>query len=90
MYKDTKNKQFLNELVEILLKIEDKEVMADFLEGLLTFKEIRDIPIRVQIVKMLIQGIPQREIAEELGVGIATVTRGSKELQKGRFKILQK
>jgi Trp operon repressor len=37
---------------------------------------------------MLKSGIPQHEIAEKLGVGVATVTRGSKEIQKGNFKVV--
>ncbi len=60
--------------------------MQDFLLGILTPKELEEIPTRLQIVKMLKAGIAQHTIAEKLNVGIATVTRGSKELQKGRFK----
>lgn len=82
-----KNKQ-LDELIELLLKIKDKELMRDFLLGILTPKELEEIPMRLQIVKLLRRGIPQQEIATELGVGVATVTRGSRELQKGRFKVV--
>ena len=32
---------------------------------------------------------PHHRIAEDLGVGVATVTRGSKELQDGKFKVLR-
>lgn len=60
--------------------------MVDFLNGIFTPQELIEIPTRLEIVKMLKEGIPQHKIAEELGVGIATVTRGSKELKKGRFK----
>ena len=60
--------------------------MVNFLEGILTPKEMLEIPMRLQIVRMLKQGTPQHEIAEKLHIGIATVTRGSKELQKGNFK----
>jgi len=42
----------------------------------------------LQIVRMLKKGVPQHQIAKELGIGIATVTRGSKELQKGNFKYI--
>ena len=59
--------------------------MEDFLRGILTDAELSEISKRLQIVKLLKSGVPQKEIAERLGVGIATVTRGSKELQKGRF-----
>ena len=81
-----KQKQYFNELIEELLKIKDKAVMEDFLSGLLTQSELIEIPQRIQIVKMLKQGIPHHQIAERLGVGVATVTRGSSEIKKGRFK----
>ncbi|TSC88027.1 MAG: TrpR family transcriptional regulator, trp operon repressor [Microgenomates group bacterium Gr01-1014_7] len=79
----------LNELIDLLLDIKDKEYMKDFLLGILTPKELEEIPTRLQIVKMLKQGISQHKVAEDLKVGIATVTRGSKELQKGRFKVVR-
>ncbi len=59
--------------------------MREFLLGLLTPKEIEELPKRIQIVKMLKRGVPQHEIAQKLGVGVATVTRGSKEVQRGKF-----
>jgi len=59
--------------------------MENFLLGLFTPQELKEIPTRIQIIKMLKKGIAQKEISEKLGVGIATVTRGSIELKKGRF-----
>lgn len=82
-----KNKR-LRELIDLLLSIKSKELMEDFLLGILTPKELKEIPMRLQIVKLLRRRMPQQEIAEELGVGVATVTRGSRELQKGRFKVV--
>ena len=76
----------LNELIETLLHIKSKEEMVDFLRGILTPQELDEIPTRLQIVKMLKKGMPHHAIAEKLGVGVATVTRGSKEIQKGRFQ----
>lgn len=80
------NQKYLSELIEVLLNTKSKEEMEDFLWGILTPKEIEEIPLRLQIVKMLKAGTPQHRIASELGIGVATVTRGSKEIQKGRFK----
>lgn len=60
-------------------------MLKDFLVGILTPKEIEEIAVRIEIIKQLKKGIPQQQIAKKLQVGIATVTRGSKELQKGRF-----
>lgn len=59
--------------------------MLDFLKGILTPKEIEEISTRLSIVKMLKKGVPQHQIAKKLGVGIATVTRGSKEIKNNRF-----
>jgi TrpR family trp operon transcriptional repressor len=81
------NKQF-DDLVITLLSMKNKEEMTNLLEGILTPKELLEVPMRLQIVRMLQKGIPQHQIAKELGIGIATVTRGSKEIQKGNFKYI--
>lgn len=75
-----------NDLVTTLLSMKNKAEMTNLLEGILTPKELLEVPMRLQIVRMLQKGIPQHQIAKELGIGIATVTRGSKEIQKGNFK----
>ncbi len=79
------NIRYLEDLIKELLKVKDKKIMKNFLLGLFTQQELEEIPTRVQIVKMLKKGIPQQKIAEKLGIGVATVTRGSKEIHKGRF-----
>lgn len=76
----------LDSLINAFLSIKTKSEMLDFLQGILTPKELLELPTRLEIVKMLKSGVAQHTISEKLGVGIATVTRGSKELQKGRFK----
>lgn len=80
------NNKLLDELIQELIKIKDNNIMKKFLLGLFTPQELEEIPTRIQIVKMLKKGIPQHEIAQKLGIGVATVTRGSNEIKKGRFK----
>ncbi len=80
------DQKLLNNLIQEFLKIKSEDEMKIFLEGILTPKELLELPTRLEIVKLLKNGVAQHEIAGRLGVGIATVTRGSKELQKGRFK----
>ena len=75
----------MNELSGILLTIKTVKEMNEFLRGLLTEGELAELLMRLQIVKKLKSGLSQQKIAKELGVGVATVTRGSKEIQKGRF-----
>lgn len=78
--------RFLDELMEKILEVRSKDEMKDFLQGLLTPKELLELPNRLQIVKMLKKGVSQHDVAGKLGVGVATVTRGAKEIQQGRFK----
>jgi len=73
------------QLAEVLLEIKNKKEMLEFLKGILTPKELEEISTRLQIVRMLKGGKPQHLIAKKLGVGIATVTRGSREIKLGRF-----
>ena len=74
----------------MVLSINDRELLEDFLLGLTTDKERHDLAQRVEIVKRLLAHETQKEIAKELGVGVATVTRGSKELARGKFKVMKK
>lgn len=83
-----KNKSF-DELLNVILACKDKKELTNLLEGILTPKELEEIPTRLQIVKMLKKGIPQSKIAQALGIGVATVTRGSKEIQRGNFSSIK-
>jgi TrpR family trp operon transcriptional repressor len=78
------------DFVNLTHSIQDKKLLEDFLVGVTTAKERRELAQRVEIIKRLLAGEPQLKIASDLGVGIATVTRGSKELSEGRFKALRK
>jgi Trp operon repressor len=78
-----------NDFIDLIYSIRDKELFEDFLLGLTTPSERKEFVQRVEIVKQLLAGKPQHDIAHELGVGVATVTRASKELSQGRFKVLR-
>jgi len=80
------NNKYFEELVNLFLKAKSKEEMRDLLRGILTPKELAEFSNRLQIIKMLKRGISHHDVAGKLGVGVATVTRGSHEIQKGRFK----
>lgn len=77
------------DVTDFIFSIKNKELLNDFLFGITTEKERKELTLRLEIIKRLISGEPQAKISKELGVGIATVTRGSKELNQGRFKILR-
>lgn len=78
----------VEELINILLSIKSRDAMLDFLKGILTPTELDQLSTRLQIVKMLKKGMNQQNISKSLHVGIATVTRGSRELKLGRFKYI--
>lgn len=78
-----------NDLICLIRSTPDEALLEDLLVGLTTDKERHELAQRLEIVKRLRAGDPQSKIASDLGVGVATVTRGSKELHQGRFKILE-
>lgn len=77
-------------LLEILCQIEDKREMALFLELLFTEKEAKEIDNRLEIFRLLLQQNPQRDVANALGVGISTVTRGSRALARDSKGLLKR
>jgi TrpR family trp operon transcriptional repressor len=93
MNKKEKLKEYKKELVEILVKAgEDKNLLAEFFADITTPSEFDAIALRWQIVKKLNKGETHRSIAGDLGLGISTVTRGSRELRNknGGFNLMLK
>lgn len=73
------------ELVDLLCRISEAKEMEAALEAILTPREAEELENRLQIFRLLLQDVPQREIAAHLNVGIATVTRGAAALRNTRF-----
>jgi len=73
----------INELADAIVGIEERQEAKDFLKNILTPGELDEIVKRLQIIKLLKKGVPQREIAKKLDVSIGTITRGSRELKYG-------
>ena len=71
------------ELSRILASITDEEQMGKLLQDFFTPQELEDLVLRWEIIKLLNTGMPQREIAKQLGVAIGTVSRGARELKYG-------
>jgi TrpR family trp operon transcriptional repressor len=79
---DPRVKMNLAELAGALAKTGSDGLIEDFLRCLLTPAEIADIAARWALVKDLDAGLPQREIARNLGISLCKITRGSRELKK--------
>ncbi len=81
--------QHKKEVVDILFTVaKNKELLGRFLKDILTPHEYENIAVRWQIVKRLGKGEHHQAIAEALHLGIATVTRGSREMRdkEGGFR----
>ncbi|BFM03954.1 hypothetical protein Psyaliredsea_26010 [Psychrobacter alimentarius] len=65
-------------LLTHLATCHDKSDIEVLLTALLTEKEQHEIANRIRIFDLLERGVTQRDISEQLGVGIATVSRGPK------------
>ena len=69
-------------IANILSKIEDAQLIEDFLKGILTKAELKNVSSRWEIVKLLDEGVSQRKIAAKLHLSLCKITRGSRELKK--------
>lgn len=71
----------LEELIEVFTRVESTEKMQKLFEELFTMKENYDFALRWRLLKDLNRKIPQREIAQNLGISLCKITRGSKILK---------
>lgn len=77
------SEQYKKEVIEVIFKIaKDKNLLNDFIKDILTPREFDNIGVRWQIVKRLAKGEHHQSIAEDLHLGVSTVTRGSREMRK--------
>ena len=70
-----------DEICSILCDIHQSDQMKSFMEEILTPAERDDLALRWQLMEMLENGIPQRQIASELGISLCKITRGAKILK---------
>jgi len=75
--------KYIDELAQTLVSLENKKVAIAFLKNILTPSELEEIATRLQIAKLLNEGVAQRDVAKKLNVSIGTVSRGSRELKYG-------
>jgi TrpR family trp operon transcriptional repressor len=79
---DPRVEQNIAELAKTLARTRDSGFIAELLRCLLTPAEVADIAARWALVKALKRKIPQRKIAQDLGVSLCKIVRGSRELKK--------
>jgi TrpR family trp operon transcriptional repressor len=72
----------IREIALVLARLEDAALVEDFLESILTPREVSEVARRWELVKLLDQGVSQRAVARRLGMSLCKITRGSRELKK--------
>lgn len=70
------------DICTVLCSICDPDQMQRFLAEVLTPSERRDLALRWELMRQLKQGVPQRQIAKELGISLCKITRGAKILKQ--------
>lgn len=69
-------------LLKLLIETDDRTRLSAIFNALMTEKEQTELANRLTIFALLQQGMTQREISAQLGVGIATVSRGAKVFEQ--------
>ena len=82
-------KEALKNINSVLEKTKDTKEIILALQDLLTQAELCDIWERIEVVKLLKNGLTQREIAQKLWISVTTVSRWNKLLSFDK-KIIDK
>ncbi len=77
------SKKHIAELYTLFASVEDEKEAKLLLADILTPQELESLAERWQLIQALAEGVPQRDIAEKLGISISKITRGSRMLQFG-------
>ena len=75
-------------IADTLWRVPEEDATA-VLEDLFTPSEIVELGERIAILQQLKQGKTQRDVAEDLGISVTTVSRGARVLKYGKGAIRQ-
>lgn len=70
-------------LCDALVALSSREECYAFLEDACTIKEVLDIAQRLEVAKMLAQGVSYAVISKQTGASTATISRVSKAYEYG-------
>lgn len=77
------DKESLKELYRAIASLQTEEECAAFFEDLCTIKETLDMSQRLQVAKMLREGVNYQTIVKKVGISTATISRVSRCIQFG-------
>ena len=70
-------------LLEVLASLDDKDIVFALLEDLFTIREIRESSQRLAVARMLDEGLSYSQIEKATGASATTIARVSKCLSYG-------
>lgn len=70
-------------LVKAILSLEDEKECLDFLDDIMTRKEMLDISQRLLVAKMLSEQVVYNKIVDETGASTATISRVNRSYNYG-------
>lgn len=73
-----------DELVEAVARLRDPEVVAAFLRDLCTSTELDAMGQRLQVARLVDEGMSYQEISRRTGASTATITRVAQWLHHGQ------
>ncbi len=82
MVEEIENK-LTEQLFDAVLALEDKEECYKFFRDIATVGEIESLSQRLEVARMLKQGVTYEKIVEETGVSTATISRVKRALEYG-------
>jgi len=84
------NKKYIEGIYKKISKMNKADDVQNFIEGILTNAEIKDLYIRIDIARRLLEGESYTIIRGELHVGYDTVARVKRWLEAGDYEINRK
>ena len=75
--------EMFDQLFDAVLKLEDKVQCRKFFEDVCTIKELQDVSQRLEVAKLLSQGLNYQEVSKKTGASTATISRVNKCLNYG-------
>ena len=73
----------VEQLADVLVSIDTRESMLAFLRDVCSHNELSTLAQRLEVARLVDQGVPYAEVARRLGASTATVTRVAQWLRHG-------
>lgn len=77
------NRELTDKLFDAILQLGSKDECYKFFDDLCTIKEVQDISQRLEVARLLSEGLSYTEVAAKTGASTATISRVNRCLSYG-------